>query len=101
MNEIKSEPMGIRLMDFLPDGVAVILGFASAFYLLVIPAIADFKAFGAFCGMAFSLGIQIYKLVEVKRIRKEIDQLKASKELHTSFFDSRLKQIEKKLENHE
>ena len=101
MNEVKTQQTRIRFMDLLPDGFAVVLGFSSAFYLLAFPVIDDFKAVGAFAGMAFSLGIQIYKLIEVKRIRREIDALKANREQHSIGFDSRLRQIEQKLENHE
>ena len=93
--------MGITFMDIVPDGLAVILGFSAGLYLIVNPLIDDFKAVGAFLGMFASLGIQVYKLIEVKRIRREVDALKNTKEEHTTFFDGRLKQLEKKLENHE
>lgn len=87
-------------MDFLPDSLALILGFTASLYLMVSPSIDDFKTISAILGMFCSLGIQVYKVVEVKRIRKEIDKLKATHE-NANFLETRLKQIEKKLQSHE
>ncbi len=100
MAETRIQPQGIRIMDFLPDSLALIIGFTASLYLMVSSSIDDFKTIGAILGMFCSLGIQVYKIVEVKRIRKEIEKLKATSE-NTNFLETRLKQIEKKLETYE
>lgn len=85
------------LLEKLPDAIPFMLTIMASVLLLVHDALEETKQLVAILGILIGIALQLAKFFRDRHLRKEIEEIKAAREIRKEEFDSRLVEIEKKL----